>query len=63
MKNNLNNWMLNTPTSGMSLQHDGVYGLLSWRDMAFNSALDTFEFRHYVWALVLAIGVPLAVVS
>jgi hypothetical protein len=45
-----------------SLQTDGVYGLLSWRDMAHNAGLDVFEIRHYVWAAVLAVGVPLAMV-
>jgi hypothetical protein len=62
MNKNMNNWLINASYHGASMQHDGVYGLLSWRDMAHNANLDIFEFRHYVWALVLAIGLPLAVV-
>lgn len=54
-------WLNHVPACHISMQNDGVYGLLSWRDMSRNATLDVFEFQHMLWMTVLALGVPLAV--
>lgn len=56
---NTMNWLNAEESSNeVTLQRDGVYALLSWRDFNQPVQADCFSFRTAAWLFILAVGVP-----
>lgn len=52
------NWLnAETEEQGTVLQRDGVYALLSWRDLN-QQPRQAFDMHTAAWMFILAVGVP-----
>lgn len=58
LMNTMINWLNDEPLRGPAMQHDGVFGLLSWNDIRTNANRPLIDFSTIGWLTVLVVGLP-----
>lgn len=56
--NTIIDWLNDEPRQGPLMQRDGVYALLSWRDIRHNAAVGGLDLRSVLMMAVLIVGLP-----